>query len=480
MIDTNALRKKVLELAIRGKLTTQLPEDGTAEELYYEIQQEKQRLIKEGKIKKEKALPVITEDEILFDIPENWKWCRLEEICNIIMGSSPESQSLSSNSSNMEFHQGKTLFTRKVINHSNIYTSKPTKIAFPQSVIMSVRAPVGDVNITDRFLCIGRGLASIYPIDKIDLEYIFWFLSTKKTDLEKESTGSTFKAISKNNVINILIPLPPLAEQKRIVEKLDLIFSILDSIDENQKKLADNAISLKGKLIELGISGKLTEQLQADENAEELYQQVQEEKQSLIKEGKIKKEKALPKITEDEIPFDIPKNWKWVRLPEIASTMLGKTLNRSTDKGILKPYLCSINVYWSGVSLETVKEARFDEQEQKQYRLQKNDVLICEGGDVGRTIVWDFDSEMYYQNALHRVRFIGNYIMPEYFRILMKSYKDIGLIDKYSTGITIKHFVQGSLNSMPIPLPPLPEQKRIIEKLDLGLPLCDVLMGSVK
>lgn len=238
--------------------------------------------------------------------------------------------------------------------------------------------------------------------------------------------------------------------------------------------------ALRKKVLDLAIRGKLTTQLPEDGTAEELYYEIQQEKQRLIKEGKIKKEKALPVITEDEIPFDIPKNWKWVRLPEIASTMLGKTLNRSTDKGILKPYLCSINVYWSGVSLETVKEARFDEQEQKQYRLQKNDVLICEGGDVGRTIVWNFDSEMYYQNALHRVRFIGNYIMPEYFRILMKSYKDIGLIDKYSTGITIKHFVQGSLNSMPIPLPPLPEQKRIIEKLDLGLPLCDVLMGSVK
>lgn len=223
---------------------------------------------------------------------------------------------------------------------------------------------------------------------------------------------------------------------------------------------------LRKSVLQAAIQGRLTQQLPEDGDAETLYAEIQKEKQRLIKEGKIKKEKPLPEITDDDIPFDIPENWKWVKLPEIASTMLGKTLNRSTDKGELKPYLCSINVYWSGVNLETVKEARFDAHEQRQYRLQKNDILICEGGDVGRTIIWDRDSEMYYQNALHRVRFFGNYVLPEYFRSLMECYKGIGLIDECSSGMTIKHFVQGALNSIPIPLPPLAEQKRIVARVD--------------
>ena len=178
---------------------------------------------------------------------------------------------------------------------------------------------------------------------------------------------------------------------------------------------------------------------------------------------------------DNEIPFVIPDNWKWARLPEIALTILGKTLNRSTDKGEVKSYLCSINVYWKGVNLETVKKACFSLQEQRQYRLQKNDILICEGGDVGRTIIWKENQEMYYQNALHRVRFFGNFIIPEFFRAIMECYKKIGLIDAYSTGITIKHFVQASLNSLPLPLPPLAEQKRIVDKLDKLLLLCDEL-----
>lgn len=179
---------------------------------------------------------------------------------------------------------------------------------------------------------------------------------------------------------------------------------------------------------------------------------------------------------DEKIPFEIPSNWKWVMLPEIASTMLGKTLNRSTDKGEIKPYLCSINIYWEGINLESVKEARFSLQEQKQYRIQKNDILICEGGDVGRTIIWDKDQEMYYQNALHRVRFFGTYIIPEYFRTIMECYKIIGLIDAYSTGITIKHFVQSALNELLLPIPPIAEQKRIVEKLNQLLYLCNSLI----
>ena len=179
---------------------------------------------------------------------------------------------------------------------------------------------------------------------------------------------------------------------------------------------------------------------------------------------------------DDEIPFEIPANWKWVRLPEIASTMLGKTLNRSTDKGEIKPYLCSINVYWEGINLETVKKARFSQHEQNQYRLQKNDILICEGGDVGRTIIWNKNQEMYYQNALHRVRFFGTFVIPEYFRTIMECYKKIGLIDAYSTGITIKHFVQAALNELPLPLPPIAEQKRIVEKIKQLLKLCNGLI----
>ena len=231
---------------------------------------------------------------------------------------------------------------------------------------------------------------------------------------------------------------------------------------------------LKNSILQLAIQGKLVEQRPEEGTAEELFARIQEEKQRLIKAGKIKKEKPLPEITEDEKPFDIPESWMWVHLNYIASSSLGKTLDKAKNTGDLRPYLCSINVYWNGISLKKVKEARFEEAELSKYLLQKGDLLICEGGDVGRSSVWEYDSTMYYQNALHRVRFYQN-INPYFYKYLIECYKGIGVIDRFSKGVTIKHLVQNSLNAMWLPLPPLAEQKRIVEKLEQLLPLCEQL-----
>ena len=174
--------------------------------------------------------------------------------------------------------------------------------------------------------------------------------------------------------------------------------------------------------------------------------------------------KNEPVCIADEVPFDIPESWEWVTLKQIAVTALGKTLDKSKNIGEYRPYLCSINVYWTGIDLSTVKQARFEDSELSKYQLNKGDLLICEGGDVGRSAVWDRDEEMYYQNALHRVRFYGN-IEPRFFQLLMESYKGAKILDNYSKGMPIKHLVQNSLNSIYFPLPPLAEQRRIVEKI---------------
>ena len=171
----------------------------------------------------------------------------------------------------------------------------------------------------------------------------------------------------------------------------------------------------------------------------------------------------------DEIPFDIPDSWEWVTLQTIATSSLGKTLDKAKNKGDLKPYLCSINVYWDGIDLTTVKEARLEENELPKYLLRPGDLLICEGGDVGRSAVWESTQEMYYQNALHRVRFYGG-INPHYFQLLLECYKGNQILDAYSKGMTIKHLVQTALNTIVFPLPPLPEQNRIVDAVNRLLP----------
>ena len=188
--------------------------------------------------------------------------------------------------------------------------------------------------------------------------------------------------------------------------------------------------------------------------------------------------KNEPVCIADEVPFDIPESWEWVTLKQIAVTALGKTLDKSKNIGEYRPYLCSINVYWTGIDLSTVKQARFEDSELPKYQLNKGDLLICEGGDVGRSAVWDRDEEMYYQNALHRVRFYGN-IEPRFFQLLMESYKGAKILDNYSKGMTIKHLVQNSLNSIYFPLPPLAEQRRIVEKIKQLTPYLEKY-GSVE
>ena len=171
----------------------------------------------------------------------------------------------------------------------------------------------------------------------------------------------------------------------------------------------------------------------------------------------------------DEVPFDIPDSWEWVTLQTIATSSLGKTLDKAKNKGDLKPYLCSINVYWDGIDLTTVKEARLEENELPKYLLRPGDLLICEGGDVGRSAVWESTQEMYYQNALHRVRFYGE-INPHYFQLLLECYKGNQILDAYSKGMTIKHLVQTALNTIVFPLPPLSEQTRIVDAVNRLLP----------
>ena len=240
---------------------------------------------------------------------------------------------------------------------------------------------------------------------------------------------------------------------------------------------------LKNSILQMAVQGKLVPQDPNDEPASVLLERIRAEKEQLIKEGKIKKEKNPsvifrgadnlpyekvgknePVCIADEVPFDIPESWEWVTLKQIAVTALGKTLDKSKNIGEYRPYLCSINVYWTGIDLSTVKQARFEDSELSKYQLNKGDLLICEGGDVGRSAVWDRDEEMYYQNALHRVRFYGN-IEPRFFQLLMESYKSAKILDDYSKGMTIKHLVQNSLNSIYFPLPPLAEQRRIVEKI---------------
>jgi len=245
------IKSKVLDLAIRGKLVSQNPDDEPASVLLERIRAEKEELIKQGKIKRDKKESIIfkgddnsyyekignsavcIDHKLPFTLPDGWTWCVLPEIAKIVMGSSPDGTTINNSNEGIEFHQGKIFFTSKMLNPSDKSTTQPSKIAPKDSVLLCVRAPVGELNITDRSVCIGRGLSSIHPYHYIDAEWLFYWLQTYKGYLNMKATGSTFVAITADIVKTILIPLPPLKEQEKILKTINKVFFIVDLIEKS-------------------------------------------------------------------------------------------------------------------------------------------------------------------------------------------------------------------------------------------------------
>ena len=231
-------------------------------------------------------------------------------------------------------------------------------------------------------------------------------------------------------------------------------------------------VDMQKSVLQLAIQGKLVPQLPEEGTGEDLFRQIQAEKQALIQSGKIKKEKPLPEITEDELPFDIPDSWKWVRLGDLFQHNTGKALNSSDKNGTSYEYITTSNVYWNEFKLDKLKKMLFTDIELEKCTVRKGDLLVLEGGDVGRAAIWSYDFEMRIQNHIHRMRPYGN-VAIEYFYYIFLINKSAGNIN--GKGIGIKGLSSNVLHNLPIPLPPLAEQKRIVARLEELLPLCEKL-----
>ena len=509
------LKNSILQWAIQGKLVPQDPNDEPASVLLEKIRQEKERLIKEKKIKRDKNASIIyrgednsyyekmlatgevkcIDEEIPFDVPNGWEWTRIGNIFNHTSGK----QQSSSNKG------GGT--PQKFITTSNLYwghfvLDNVKVMNFTDEEIKTCSATKGDLLVCeggagygrsaiwneDYDICLQNHVHRLRPCVSGICEYVYYFIYLLKESNNLASVGTAMPGLSANRLKGLLLPFPSLTEQKRIVLKLEGLLPQIDKYSKVQNQLDElNTTikeSLKKSILQEAIQGKLVPQIAEEGTAQELLEQIKAEKQNLVKEGKLKKSalndsiifrgddnryyekigKKCVDITE-EIPFEIPASWAWCHLNDIAESDLGKTMNKGQNSGELVPYLCSINVYWNKIDLSKIKQAQFTEIELAKYLLQKNDLLICEGGDIGRAAIWDINETIYYQNALHRVRFYGK-IFPKFFLYMLSLYKALGLLDKKSKGMTIKHFTKSALNNIVIPLPPLLEQKRIIEKIE--------------
>ena len=227
-----------------------------------------------------------------------------------------------------------------------------------------------------------------------------------------------------------------------------------------------NTKALRQKILDLAIHGKLVPQDPNDEPASVLLERIKAEKERLIKEGKIKRTKrSKAACDKPHYPYELPEGWCFCCINDIAESLLGKTLDKSKDKGVPKEYLCAINVQWGRFDFSILKSFLIGENEFQRYSVKQGDLMVCEGGDVGRCAIWEENErEMYYQNALHRIRCeygISNYFL----QYALWYYKLNGTIDYLCKGVTIKHFTQTTMSKLAIPLPPSNEQKRIVDEI---------------
>ena len=484
MMISEELRQSVLQAAMQGKLTEQHPEEeGYAIDLLNQIQEEKKHLVKEGKIKKQPKTKPIMEDEIPFDIPDNWIWARLVNIAKVEMGSSPKGEFIHKGGKGKEFHQGKIYFGKTNLLYSNLKTDKITRCAHSGDILLCVRAPIGEINFTDRDICIGRGLSAISGYSKVSQKYLFYCLKAFKQDLILKGTGSTFKAITANVVKDQLIPLPPLAEQHRIVEKLDELMEQIDELEKSEKKLEklekEFPEDMKASLLQAAMQGKLTKQLKEDGNADDLLKVISEERAKLVKEKKIKKSKPLPQISEDEIPFDIPDNWRWVRFGNILNIVSAKRVHKSDWQKSGIPFYRAREIAKLAKDNQVdndlfISEELFDEL--SKYGIpEPNDLMVTGVGTLGKTYIVKSNDKFYYKDA--SVLCMKNYghISSDYIKSVMESPYMQKEIKKSSSGTTVGTLTIIRLSNYLFPLPPLAEQHRIVKKLDELLPLCETL-----
>ena len=469
------LKNSILQLAIQGKLVEQRPEEGTAEELYREIQKEKQALIKEGKIKKEKPLPEIAEEELPFDIPENWKWVRYSDLFEI--GSAIRIHQTDWKTEGIPFFRGRELVRlaktgdpdAEIFISRELYEINKAKGGVPQKgdLLVTAVGTLGKVYIVkgtkpfyykDAYILRYNNFFNLYP------EYFRYVIESPfiQEYIAKGSMGTTVAQLTIEKAKKMLCPIPPLAEQKRIVAKIEELLPLIDRYEKAWTRLEDFNKRFPGdmqkSILQMAIQGKLVEQRPEEGTGEELYQQIQKEKQALIKAGKIKKEKPLPEISEDEIPFDIPESWEWVRIGRVFNLQAGKNITSSDifeHDSTAHPYLCY-------------------------------------GGNGIRGYVGNYNREGHFaiigrQGALcGNINFADGLFYATEHAVVVEQFADTDVIwcgyflkalnlNQYATATAQPGLAVANINTVLIPLPPLAEQKRIVARIEELLPLCEKL-----
>ena len=490
------LKKTILHLAVSGQLVPQIPAEGTGEELYKQIQAEKNKTTT-----KNKPLPDITEEEKPFEIPDSWRWTRVLDLGSALGQKKPDNDFYYIDVSSIN-NIAKTLKQPALVAAKDA-PSRARKVVKEGTVIYSTVRPYL-LNTTiihntfDKELIASTAFAILHPFVGVISEWLlFNLISQYFTDYtNNKSVGASYPAINDAQFSMAIMPLPPTSEQKRIVEKVNVIFALIDDLSKKyqaeqaeRKKLVKSALAqlargngelalihlgeiirtkaeaaeLRKSILHLAVSGQLVPQIPAEGTGQELYDQIQAEKQKLIAQGKLKKQKPLPVITEDEITFKIPKSWKWVRLGELGEFGSGSTPARGEDKY----YGGDINWFKSGELTDTYM-IKNSEESIKPLALKECSLRINKPGDIviamyGATAgkLGLLEVEGTTNQAVCGFTLFDRVDRLFTFNSLL-AYRE-SLIEK-SSGAAQPNISKVKIMSHTFALPPLPEQTRIVQK----------------
>ena len=510
-MDTKALRQKVLDLAIRGKLVPQNPNDEPASVLLERIRQQKQQMVKEGKLKakdiKNDTIIFVgednlhyekfaddsvkcIEDEIPFELPDGWAWERLSNLASFSGGKTPST-------SRSEYWDGDILWVTSKDMKSKYITSSQLRLSTlgaeqmqmyqPDTLLLVTRSGILrhtlPVAILKECATINQDLKAIILYMPQLAEYIYVCLKGMETQLLLKYTksGTTVENVNFDEFQKVLLPIPSIQQIDRIMSSTGSAESVVSTIEDDKAALADYVIKAKSKILDLAIRGQLVPQDPADEPAAVLLERIRAEKEELIKQGKLKRDKKESVIfrgednsyyekidmevrcINSEIPFDLPETWCWCRLGTLFAHNTGKALNSADSAGIPMTYITTSNLYWDRFELDSLKEMLFADSEIDKCTVKKGDLLVCEGGDIGRSAIWMFEENIRIQNHIHRLRpYIS--LSGRFYYYVMYMWKQLGLIG--GQGIGLQGFSSKMLHNLIVPLPSIDEQERIAAFID--------------
>jgi len=481
------LKNALLQEAVQGKLVPQIASEGNARDLLEEIRKEKVKLVKEKTVKKEKKIAEITDDEIPFDIPETWSWCRITDIASCELGKTKDSQK-----NKGEF---KDYLCSINIQENGIDLSKVKQMKFEKDEIDRY-----SVQKNDLLICEGgdAGRCAIYPFDTpifyqnalhrvrfyndVNPFFYLYVLQLYKANniLMEASKGVTIQHLTGESLRNLCLPLPPLAEQKRIVSALEKFMPLIEEYGKKEPELKAfneqiGALTKKAILQE-AVQGKLVPQIAAEGNAKDLLEEIKKKKSKLIKEGKIKKEKPLPEISEDEIPFDIPESWCWCRLGEIIRVLGGVSYDKKDVTKTGYRILRGGNIQQMKILLDETDVFLPEKYRDEDKLIRKGDILIVASTGskavIGKAGFVDLDVSDIMIGAFLRICRPYSLDMAGYLRCLFESDFYRKHIRDLAQGTNINNVKESYITEFVIPLPPLAEQKRIVAAIEKMLPLC--------